>query len=684
MQKDIKFKFKTFLVVLLAVAGISFLFFYLPVRRAGKTFIWNYDGIYQHYVALEACRRYLLEIVDSIKGGHFVIPQWGFAIGEGADIANALHYYAFSDPLSLLSVFFSEADLWKCYDMLIFIRIMIGAAGFILACFEFGQKRVVPVLCGALSYTFCTWTLYASVRHPQFLIPIMWLPYFIIGAERVIKENKGTLLAICCFLCGVTNFYWFYNIAVFTAIYAIVRSACTKKALKPVLKDVLHMTVPAVAGTLMSAFILYPEIRYALSNSRFTGKRFVDLLYDYGHYTSTLVVLTGPRVNVSDFMLGFTWPSFVISVLQCKDWRKDRSDPLGIFFLIALLFYTFPIFGQILEGGDYPSGKWIWSLMFLSAMTLSLKVPRLLNMSDSEFKAISVLTVVVIFAKTAVGLNIVGDIICVVLFFAFRMMQGDIAKEAVIACAVICCAISSCLITASTHAVEGVDLKGGVVDFDKAYRDNDAHYLANNYEDVTRYSGRFLQLNAGLSAGISSTATYWSLTPPDVSAARKKLEINRTEFAGSIIEGYDARPDLLAISSTNYFLTRIDNKRSVPYGFRMAEEGAPIRTFYHNVILFSGEDATPLYADYNIYKNDDSLPLLYAYRDTVTEDQIDDPNPLAISETMLATAITDKRTKISGDLPKNNRAEDPMHSHVSPPGGRKRCLRDHGRGRRTV
>lgn len=660
-EKSTKLKIRTFAISVLTVACLLYFFMYRPAVEAGRTFIWLYDGLYQHYIALEAYRRYVLGIIESIRNGHLVIPQWSFAMGEGADIVNTLHYHVFGDPLSLLSLLYSEADLWKCYGLLFFIKILIGAAGFVFACFEFGQKRTVPVLCGVLSYTFCSWTVYSVMRHPNYLVPVMWFPFFILAAERVISKNKGVLLAICCFLCGITNFYWFYNIAVFTAIYTIVRSGCLRKNVKGVFTDILHVAIPAVIGTLMSAFILYPVIRYVLTNSRLSQERTIDLFYTPIYYLDSLCVVTDACYIGSEFMLGFTWPALIVAFLELKDFvtRKNKSDPIGIFLIISLLFFIFPIFSQILEGGDYPCGKWTWALMFLTSLTLTLRLPRIFFMTSREKLSIILFAVILIVIKINIGFGFAADIASIVLILISGIVKKTELKELIIFTSVFISAVFYCS-TNNTHHIFGlIPFSDEYVNFATLHNENDAHYLAKNYDDVTRYSGQTLYLNAGLSAGLSSTETYWSLTPPELIAARKKLEVASTEFMNFKIEGYDARPDLLALSATNYYLTRTDEPRGIPYGFEIIEENAPIITYYRDIESFREKGNVKLFDTYNVYKNENALPLLYAYTDTTTEEQINDSVPLAISETMLTTAITDRETSLSRTPPETTEQKIP-------------------------
>ena len=97
-----------------------------------KTFVWDSDGVTQHFNALLYYRSWLREILRTVFVEHRLeIPLWDLKIGYGSDILTTLHYYAYGDPLNLLSVFVpKEAWMDEFYSFLILLRIYLAGLSF--------------------------------------------------------------------------------------------------------------------------------------------------------------------------------------------------------------------------------------------------------------------------------------------------------------------------------------------------------------------------------------------------------------------------------------------------------------------------------------------------------------------------------------------------------------------------
>ena len=89
---------------------------YLPFLRYGRSFIWQGDGLMQHYTALRYYGRWLREIWRILLEQHrLVIPEYSFHLGLGSNIIRTLHYYVIGDPLNILSAFVPEGYTYQLY-----------------------------------------------------------------------------------------------------------------------------------------------------------------------------------------------------------------------------------------------------------------------------------------------------------------------------------------------------------------------------------------------------------------------------------------------------------------------------------------------------------------------------------------------------------------------------------------
>lgn len=90
---------------------------------SGKSMVWKFDGVYQHFNTLVYYGKYLRKILHSLFVEHkFCVPMWDMSIGYGADILTTLNYYAVGDPLTLLSVLVPGSLTEYLYAALIILR----------------------------------------------------------------------------------------------------------------------------------------------------------------------------------------------------------------------------------------------------------------------------------------------------------------------------------------------------------------------------------------------------------------------------------------------------------------------------------------------------------------------------------------------------------------------------------
>ncbi len=87
---------------------------------------------------------------------------------------------------------------------------------------------------------------------------MIYLPLLLLGVERILQERRPTLLMVTVWMAALTNFYFFYMLAILTAIYGICRVMA------------IHLGgVLALAGLLlMIGIIFYDHAWIAAKNAR--------------------------------------------------------------------------------------------------------------------------------------------------------------------------------------------------------------------------------------------------------------------------------------------------------------------------------------------------------------------------------------------------------------------------------
>ena len=144
----------------------------------GKEFMIRYDSIAEYLTVLIYWGQALRDFFHNLFINHqFVLPQWDFSIGLGADILTTMHWYIIGEPLNLLAVFFKPEKTIYLYNFLLFARLYLSGIAFLLFCNYKKYDKFYSVL-GAIAYIFCGWIFFVGIRHIYFVTPMITFRFF--------------------------------------------------------------------------------------------------------------------------------------------------------------------------------------------------------------------------------------------------------------------------------------------------------------------------------------------------------------------------------------------------------------------------------------------------------------------------------------------------------------------------
>ncbi len=359
-----------------------FVFFQFLIHD--KSFIWaQYDGIAQHFVALEYYGEYLRGILHSFfQTGRFEVPMWDFSIGMGEDIITALSYYVIGDPFAFLSILMpgyggtDSQSSWLnpeiFYNFLILLRLYVAGITFSLYCFYMKQKEFNTLL-GALSYVFCFYALYAGVRHPYFLLPMIYFPLLLIGLEKIFSGEKTFFFIASVFLSAISNFYFFYMLSILLFLYGVIRywDFFPYRQKTDFFRLFGTCTGYYLLGVGMAAVTVLPVVMFLFSGERLSGGHTSQLfLYDKGYYLWFLLSQITPVEMASWTRLGYV-PLALISIITLFTIkRKFRTAKIS--FLILVCFLLIPFWGYAFNGFGYVANRFCWIYSFLVSFLIVL------------------------------------------------------------------------------------------------------------------------------------------------------------------------------------------------------------------------------------------------------------------------------------------------------------------------
>lgn len=388
-----KLKKHYFIVYTILFVLISMIAFH-PFLINDRSFIWigeTKDGLVQHYNALMYFGKWGREIIKGILQEHTLdIPLWDFSIGYGSDIISSLHYYGFGDPLNLLSILVPSQYTEYLYDFLVVLRVYLSGFAFSAYCF-YMKKEKTQTLISAIVYAFSGYALYAAVRHPFFINPMIYLPLLFIGAEKIMKRKKATLLIGIVFLMTMSNFYFSYMCLMMLIVYVGVRFF-TRKYENLIKEGVIYCIKfgsAIVLGLMMSCTVFLPVVKLLFAGERLHSETAIPLFYKISDYERTISQFVTSGQNGNWVCLGFA-PIALVSIVFIF-LKKKKYLELKVGTIVLTAFLIFPIFGSLINGMSYVSNRWTFAYAFLVAYILAESWEDLLEISVMEQKYIAII-----------------------------------------------------------------------------------------------------------------------------------------------------------------------------------------------------------------------------------------------------------------------------------------------------
>lgn len=589
--------FARFTLVFAALAALCFSAYIFT----GKTLIWEVDAWSQHYKALIYYAQYLRGIVRTLfTEGRLVIPRWDFAFGEGGDILTTLHYYVIGDPLTVFSVFVPSRYMHIFYDALMIIRMYAAGAAFSCFCFYMGEKNARAVAVGSFTYAFSYWAIVNAGRHPYFLGPMIYFPLILIGVEAVMRGRRPYFLIASVGIAALSNFYFFYMLAIVTAVYVAVRLIYAvrgkKTDLKGALASLLRIAGCAVIGFSMAFVIFLPVCMAFLGDSRAGVDYAVGVFYPLSYYAKIPGLLMGEGGGDFWICAGFSvlaLPAFVLTL------RSRERPALRTFLILCAAGLCLPVVGHVLNGFTYVTNRWSWAFAAAAGYAVVVFYERICELSRREYVTIVIVEgvlAVLCFAldeSRTIGAQCGAAVSLVTLILLLPKMHAAVRRWGAFIMACVSIAVNALSFTAPwgyDYASEHIASRGI---FERLYNNESSRIKAMAKEagvdGFFRYSGPSVEPNAGALTGLSSTQYFWSLSNPGITARNTELQMR--DYWIFRYSGYDGRTALNLLSSARYYVVPQGSRAPVPFGYAQVE--------------------SPLAGKYLIYENKSALPLAY-------------------------------------------------------------------------
>lgn len=594
---------------------------------SGKTFIYDKDGYQQYLKALIYYSDLIRQFFKNLFINHkFIIPQYSFSIGEGADILSTFQCYVMGDPISFLCFLFSAENMYIFYNIGVILRLYLSGIAFIILCLYLKKDNTYAIVAGSIVYTFCFWNIFNATTHFHFINLVILYPMVILGIEKIINNDKPYVLTIWVFISCLSSIYFLCLIVIMTVIYVVVRLLCLyKKDFKSILKKVLIIFKYSLLGVVMAAVVVIPMM-YALTDDfRVSIDTNIHLLYPLDYYKKLPAMFFSVSRNYW-LCMGFASPvilAMVIAVLKLK-----KNSFLAICNILCVFFIVSPLFGQATNGFRYITNRWSFSMALLVSYDL---VNEWDVLSDYKF-ILTIFTVLITVGLTVLGanVNIIVPLGLCLIFVAVLWTKDIVFKsfriKQVLMIAIIVISVS---FTANWYYLPvGANYANRAIsniDASTIVEDGTANCIKNNVFDDSfyRFSGSDLVVNSSLLSGTHSTDYYWSLSNKYISRFRNDISIS--EYSLMNYREYSKRSGLLTLANVKYYIMPKNDSSIVPYGFSMYKETD----------------------DNLIYINDNYLPFGYTYKHVMSYENWLELNSLDKEYAMLSNVVIDGECKDS-------------------------------------
>ena len=618
---------------------------------SGKSMVWKFDGVYQHFNTLAYYGKYLRKILHSLFVEHeFCVPMWDMSIGYGADILTTLNYYAIGDPLTLLSVLVPGSLTEYLYAALIILRFYLAGAAFTAYC-RYHQNEGTGVLLGSLVYAFSGFALFCGVRHPYFVNPMIYLPLILIGIDKIFRKEKPWLYVIMVAVSAISNFYFFYMIVLMMVIYAVIRYLMIYKKIR--IRELVPCLGTFVGWSLLGAGIslpvLLPSAMYVLGTGRMSARNYVPVLYPLAHYAKLLNDFFGVDYTMASSryytVMGFAPILLVTLLVLLVRWKKNRELKAGWLILTVLLLIPFA--GHMINGFSYVSNRWIWAYGMLLSYILVKMYPEFGKLEKKERMALLVLGCVVVPAGELIlnqyaslhgwiGIGMTMLLTAKIADPKHRWQQRQTTAFFLVTTLVSVAANAYFLFSPNqTNYIGDFREQGAPYAMLTTKAQNQIVTELNDSDTFYRYDqyGNTAKENTAMQNRLMGTDFYYSVTNSAVAEFLREMDTSNS--MEQMYDGLDGRTILDRLTGVRYYIIKKDQEAYLPYGYteKVAEN-----------------------KKYAVYRTTEELPFGYTYDSVISKEIWDSLDVTQKQQAMLQGAYisSSQSTEETDQLPETD------------------------------
>ena len=454
---------------------------------------------------------------------------------------------------------------------------------------------------------------------------MIWLPILILGAEKIINNESGTIFSIGVFLAMFNNGYFAYKSFLFLIVYIVIRALVKlNKNEISIIKQIQRYFIYGIIGTFLALPGFVPFVMGYLNTSRLSPE------FDIALTNFQSIHLPGFLFFDNTFIIPVIFMLFALTFFLYKN-KKFR---LFSFLSIVLIILRYnPTIASITNGLSYPQYRWMYILNLFIAIAIGIGLQFIydnrtnIKMRNSLLIS-SILTVAIYIGIYVFSIDVIDysftraipilAVIQIVLFLAYTYWS-KIHLNVLVSISIFLSIFAVYVgnrqlyhdsgLRREDFFVERFDDKNSkyqqAVDFIE--KDTDDFYRIDIY-DGSNYSLPF---------EVSSFNLYSSFQNKNQQYFERDFQVLSDRDSNGELSGLGKRKILNSLFQVDYVVAPENRTFRVPVGYEVVET----------------------FEDLNIYKNDRSLEFIHPVREIY--DQKDFSNETFKDELILNGVITE-------------------------------------------
>lgn len=583
-----KHKYFVCLLILLSVAAILM---FLPSWIRGNYFVGGGDVKTQWYPFYTLNRR---TTINALKD--HTLPFYSFVLFLGNNIWASKSSYGLFDIYNIFT-YILDNNFFFIYNLQCFIKILISGIACYLLIHNIYKNKKTSLIAG-LCYGLSSFAIYFTSQ-PGFLSFYSLVPFYFLGIELYLKNNKKILFILTVFTLLLTNYYLFVALSLFSPLYFLYRYYNIYKTFKSVLISTIKLIAYYFVGVLLSGVVIVPAFFYVIQNERVGG---LNTSLSYKDFSVYLHLFTSAFVPNHTYIYGnnvyelgehtlkeiFLYSGTIVGLLvpQFITDTNDKFKKSTIIVYILLLVSTFtPMIGSIINGFSEPCFRWFFIFIIFNIIISSRYITNLEYLNIKSLKGSLVFEIFIIlisyfgcllykhysFSNYTIQFSI---FVITILFMFINYITIIKYKKVLVSLCIIELALFSCLFGYKS-LITSVS-KDDITNVTSVLADNDNYHNLKDYlnsldeDNVNQYYRTYISYNdlywsfshdLGIIYNNNGLMTYDSTFAPSFAKMRR---LNHDEIVDIIDWEFNIKdPYIMNFLSTKYSIT-VDEE-SIPF-----------------------------------------------------------------------------------------------------------------------